>query len=345
VKNHLTNLALIIASFMFAFLLAEGAARLRHRQFAFENFVAEKRSLIESAYPTAYDEYLGWVPKAGTDGTANLWHTQVTVLENGLRSNGEEPVGKGLILTVGDSFTFGDQVSDNDTWPAVLAHTLGRPVLNGGVFGYGIDQIWLRADQLMKVYHPAVLVFSFIPDDIERCELSMRSGVSKPYYRPVGDDLVLENVPVPRPFHLTAHGRLQRIVGYSYLVHRVMMRFAPDFWLRGSGGQNLRAHAAGVEVACRLLGRLGERAAQYGVERVVVLVQYEEDISADEVAKVERVLSCVDTTRVSIVDLRGPLEEVRQAGRLGELFNGHMTPVGNRWVAQRLRPVVAGSER
>jgi hypothetical protein len=38
---------------------------------------------------------------------------------------------------VGDSFTFGDQVSADETWPACLEATLHRGVDNGGVFGYG----------------------------------------------------------------------------------------------------------------------------------------------------------------------------------------------------------------
>jgi hypothetical protein len=49
------------------------------------------------------------------------------------------------VLVVGDSFTFGDQVSDDETWPACLEATLHRGVDNGGVFGYGAAQALRRA--------------------------------------------------------------------------------------------------------------------------------------------------------------------------------------------------------
>ena len=43
-------------------------------------------------------------------------------------------------MAVGDSFTFGDEVNDGQTWPAQLQQLTGRRVINGGVSGYGFDQ-------------------------------------------------------------------------------------------------------------------------------------------------------------------------------------------------------------
>jgi hypothetical protein len=48
-------------------------------------------------------------------------------------------------VVVDDSFTFGDQVSDDETWPACLEATLHRGVDNGGVFGYVAAQALRRA--------------------------------------------------------------------------------------------------------------------------------------------------------------------------------------------------------
>jgi len=51
------------------------------------------------------------------------------------------------IATVGDSFTFGDEVSFEASWPNRLEEQLGSKiqVLNFGVTGCGIDQAYLRA--------------------------------------------------------------------------------------------------------------------------------------------------------------------------------------------------------
>jgi hypothetical protein len=63
--------------------------------------------------------------------------TTITILEDGIRSNGRGEVRDATepILAVGDSFTFGAQVSDWETWPAQLEKLTGGRVINGGVLG------------------------------------------------------------------------------------------------------------------------------------------------------------------------------------------------------------------
>jgi hypothetical protein len=122
----------------------------------------------------------------------------VTILQGGIRSNGHGDVRDASepILAVGDSFTFGTQVSDRDTWPAQLEKLSGRRVINGGVFGYGIDQAFLRARRLLSRDRFSTVIFSFIPDDIRRCQMSVEFGGAKPYFDFKDGRLTLENVPV-----------------------------------------------------------------------------------------------------------------------------------------------------
>ena len=121
----------------------------------FTNFVYDRIALLKSGYPSVFDAELGYIPMPGYRGTANVWGTSVTIGEHGVRSNGTKPspaFDRPLLLAVGDSFVFGDQVSDEETWPALLERALHHRVINGGVFGYGIDQVVIRAEQLMDVY-------------------------------------------------------------------------------------------------------------------------------------------------------------------------------------------------
>ena len=74
-------------------------------------------------------------------------------------------------MAVGDSLTYGDEVRDEEAWPAQLQRLTGRRVLNGGVTGYGFDQIVLRAEQLTNMHKPSVVVVGFIADDIRRTEM------------------------------------------------------------------------------------------------------------------------------------------------------------------------------
>jgi hypothetical protein len=73
---------------------------------------------------TRFDELLGYVPRERFSRSVNAagWHGEVvTIRKDGFRSNGSErPPLPADVLVVGDSFTFGDHVSDNETWPACL---------------------------------------------------------------------------------------------------------------------------------------------------------------------------------------------------------------------------------
>jgi len=52
--------------------------------------------------------------------------------------------GLPFMLTFGDSFVFGDEVSDHETWQSQLTERLPGDVYNFGVNGYGLDQAFLR---------------------------------------------------------------------------------------------------------------------------------------------------------------------------------------------------------
>jgi len=89
-----------------------------------------------------HDDVLGWAPEPGRLGrTAAAYggRADYTIDMDGLRSNGQtRPTGEAILAT-GDSFTFGQEVNDSESWPAELERLLARPVLNWGVAGYGLD--------------------------------------------------------------------------------------------------------------------------------------------------------------------------------------------------------------
>ena len=115
-----------------------------------------------------YDPLLGYVIRPGpfSHGTWD-W----TVGDDMLRVNGEHPRPVGRpVLAVGNSFVFGNEVQDHEAWPAYLERRLNRPVLNGGVFSYGVDQAVLRAEQLILKHKPSLVILAFISNDIYRSE-------------------------------------------------------------------------------------------------------------------------------------------------------------------------------
>jgi hypothetical protein len=297
--------------------------------------------LMKGAYPAEFDQQLGWVPRRGFHGTQNVWHTQVTITDDGLRSsdNAGEEAGP-PVLAVGDSYTFGDEVSDGESWPAQLGQMLHRPVVNGGVFGYGLDQAVLRAERLVGKVHPEWVVLSFIPDDVVRCELKV-SGAAKPYFRLVDGALHLENEPVPPPVPVDLDV-FRRVLGYSWVVHAVMKRVLPRWWFQGRDRRE-PVHHEGVAVAKELLRRLARELQEHGIRLAVVAEADSQLLEADQ-AEAAEVLQALAGTGVPCLDLHPELVALRARDRavFQALYRGHMTPLGNRWVAERIAAMLRG---
>src|SRR5262249_36309535 len=117
---------------------------------------------------TRFDDRLGYVPREGFDGVINEpeigWsNVKVTISNDGFRLNNFEMGPKVTdVLVVGDSFTFGDQVSNSETWPACLERKLNRGVDNGGVMGFGAAQSLLRALLKLGKKNYSSFVFSVL---------------------------------------------------------------------------------------------------------------------------------------------------------------------------------------
>lgn len=346
-RSRLRGVAVLLTTLLLVLLSAELGLRIAAGEpLAWRRLNAEFKSLqAEEHQPRAlYHERLGWVPHPGRRVIRGATYT---VGEHGLRLNGSadtlEPGAGGPILALGDSFTFGDDVGDADTWPAQLERMLGRPVANAGVFAYGLDQIVLRAEELVPKLQPALVVVSYIPDDIRRCGLSVFSR-AKPYFVLEEGELRLENVPVPRAqgAREAPPSKLRTAAGYSFLADFVMRRVAPDSWLEAREaavpGQGVVSapEKRGVAVACALLERLADLGREHDVP-IVVVQQYEKYLKNVGVRRSRAAASCVKDV-LPVLDLELLLDRYRRGlpDKFAALFDQHMTPEGNRVVAERI---------
>lgn len=140
----------------------------------------------------------------------------------------EKPKGVIRVAMLGDSFVFGFGVQDGETFPVLLeSQNKTREVLNLGVPGYGIDQIYLSYREIARKYHPDIVLIGIFPEDFWRCTRSFAdSGHVKPYFSlSTQGKLVMHNVPVPPPFSLNSNqfpplseqNAFQRILNKSVL--------------------------------------------------------------------------------------------------------------------------------
>lgn len=212
-----------------------------------------------------YNCLLGYAPNPGFmgHGFGRSFHT---IDSDGLRSCGETPTSSGAsILTVGDSFTYGDEVLDEEAWPAQLQRITGRRVLNGGVTGYGFDQTVLRAEQLAVKHTPATIVMSFIADDLRRTEMRRMWGRDKPWFAIENDQLVFKRVSAP--------ARIQLPLRIRRRIDHVLVDLSPR--LQHMLRYHVRVHPPGHGLA--IASRLTERLAKLQEERrikIIVMAQY-----------------------------------------------------------------------
>ena len=186
------------------FLLCEGGASVA----LFVQTFNQTRPVAERLH-TGYDPELGWVNVPNTHITDMYGPGRsVTINGQGFRStayfSAAVPPGKVRAVCVGDSFTFGFGVDDEQTWCRRLETLDARlETVNMGQGGYGIDQayLWYKRDG-GQIEHNLVL-FGFINTDFERMQHDSFLGYGKPVLTVENDELVVSNVPVPRrPFAL-----------------------------------------------------------------------------------------------------------------------------------------------
>jgi hypothetical protein len=249
------------------------------------------------------------------------------------------------ILAVGDSFTFGDWVSDWETWPAQLEKLSGRRVINGGVGGYGIDQTFLRARRLLSRYRFNTVIFSFISDDIERCQYSELFQRAKPYFDFKDGLLTLENVPIPPPSPPGKESELLIALEHSRLVHAVMKRLFPEWWL-GRRFAQVQTEGEARGIACALLHELEGLTRSHGSELIVLVQRLEEedDRVPERLIATESVLSCLSDPGTRVLDLKSALSELKADNppryhRL-YLWDGHMSAEGNQFVALEISKIL-----
>jgi GDSL-like Lipase/Acylhydrolase family len=347
-SDLLPRIWLVLGSLLLSLLLLELGLRAWDGYLSkWPNFVLGARTVLAEREKSRFvdDPLLGYVPRPSYTAGG------VSFDAEGFRRTGDVTAATkgGPILAVGDSYTYGDEVTDTETWPAHLQALTSRRVLNGGVSGYGFDQIVLRAEAGTE-QHPSAIVVSFIADDIRRTEMRRMWGAEKPYFDLQGSGLVLRNLPVPsRPDPRTTLTFWQRTLGYSYLFDFILRRLDLLYdWF----GDHVRVHAAGEgeQIACRLTSRLQEL-QRVTDSRVLVVAQYdpivwqEPDLAAEQQRMTRALLACARQRGLDVLDSYDALAAWSgKDGPRGLYGLWHMNDRGNALIAKLVATALASRD-
>lgn len=347
-KTFAANLTVLLVTLLFGFLLMELGLRAVDGKpvFTWRNWIGHEFVQQNQTSFSVYDPVLGWTM------TPNLSHDVMSTLDHGIRSNGPgDTVETGGILAVGDSFTAGSEVVDTETWPAYLEGLLGIHVNNAGAGGYGVDQAILRAEGLLDDLQPDLVLLGIFDQDIFRVGYSFY-GRAKPWFVLVDGRLQSRNIPVPLPgeTELVERPGWVTVIGYSYVVDRILAVAAPQVRLPHT---YVREDIDEVDVTCAMIKRLRDRLWSDGVPMAAVF-QYGAQIHIREDPRPEYanlVLECLADFEIPVVDEFETIRAVaqRSIAELKELYvmhqedtvYGHMSAAGNRVVAKLIAETLA----
>jgi hypothetical protein len=350
-KELLKSLLVTFVTTILALLVAEATFRVVSGKRVFALTPYRAANIVFTEFPKnvmSYDPLLGWRmnPKIKTP-TFNT-------IDYGIRSNGaaDDHARTGGVLVSGASFTAGSEVKDDDAWPALLETLIEQPVVNGAVGGFGADQIILRAEELLPIIKPQVLIIDLVQDNIATAGYSY-SGYPKPYFTVANERLILHNNPVPlyEP-RIDPYEPLKNVLSYSLIIDRVMAIYFPDAWYSSRTQNYTRANNDEVQVSCLLLQRLKTETDAAGI-RLLVLMQYGAGTitaSSQPDGNVRLVESCIGQTGIQLIDEFAALKELSRS-RVDELKSlyvqerngvlGHKSRAGNLVVARTVAAALA----
>jgi hypothetical protein len=153
------------------------------------------------------DPYLGWVSRPRSKTALYTYNAQgIRVISADTNYPPDAAAGTLRLAVFGDSYTNGAEVRDHETWAAQSEALLrGRhesvELLNLGVNGYGMDQAYLRWEQVGRGYNPDVVVFGLQAENIHR-----NVNLIRPLYQ-----RATENLPFAKPRFVLENGQLRLI--------------------------------------------------------------------------------------------------------------------------------------
>jgi hypothetical protein len=203
-------------------------------------WVAEHRARGQLAYGfDVHHPTRGWALRPGIREMRVFRDRVLNSSSHGLRGRQErpyeKPTGVRRVVVLGDSFTFGEDVSDDETFCQRLEQLLpGTEVLNLGVHGYGHDQMLLYLREEGVKYRPDIVLLGFVHADMERNLQGFRD-YAKPRFELRDGRLELRGVPVPPPAEM-----LRREAYRSKLLDLWTIFRAAREWRSGAAEQRMQ---------------------------------------------------------------------------------------------------------
>lgn len=232
---------------------------------------------IHSHHPTR-----GWAmrPSAHFQAKPRVHYTTNAQGYRALHDFRDEPE-KFQMIFLGDSFTFGDEIDDVETWPGLLEGKSAEfNVFNMGGTGYGTDQMLITLEEEISRYHPDLVVAAYTDDNLNRSLLPFRD-YKKPLFSLSDGKLSLTNVPIGTPAEVMTEIASRRYFSISKIqLINLLNYFVSELHPLGGStecaGQCYRLNEA-------IFDRMRDVASSHGAEFMLIYLPHGKEIkSMDE---------------------------------------------------------------
>jgi len=288
----------------------------------------------------AYDPLLGWSHVPGFR-SPDLYGPGrgLSVNARGFRAREdyarEVPGGRYRVVCLGDSFTLGYGVDDDDTYPAALERLDARiQAVNMGQGGYGVDQCWLWYGRDGVELETDLLLLAFIAPDFERMAQARFQGeYAKPVLR-VEDGRLVEPEPVPDDWSAGRDARRWRRFAERLALGDLFAR------LRGRAGPPPATSAppeAWREPARLVVEDLARRSRERGQAFALVMLPLRDRRAGDPTELARWLAPLASSLDVPWLDLTADFDALPPGERDAYYQpDGHLNALGNAFVARLL---------
>lgn len=251
-------------------------------------------------------------------------------------------------MAAGDSFTFGGQVSNNQTWPSCLERTLKMGVANAGAFGYGAAQSLLRVKKEIGLREYSILILSvLVNDDFDRDRYIFRKGFPRPAVIIKSDNVDWASVPPNDPIE-TKYGEheiqlldsiLRYLFKHSQIIGGILGRMPIDL----SGDTYTKIHPLAADQIEIVRFEL-EQFAELSASQKYFVLQYTSGDLVGLDRHTDRIRNAITGMSSSLdfvlVDTYVLLQEALKEYPTTEIWDGHHTQFGNELVCGMIASVL-----
>lgn len=341
-QESLKNAAVLITSVALSLVLTEAGLKLlagrdalldqRSDAYWIELSLANgKPANAAHSSDTVLDEALGWrmTPMLARDGVRHNSLGFRGSIEYAERGTGPR------ILTIGDSFTYGLGVRDEETFAAQLSQLTKVEVINAGVNAYGVDQALLMWEQEGRRFKPDVVVLGYYVDDFYRNLLAVRDKPKPRFsFNPESRKFELQTTATSREYANKL--RQERGTSGQWHTHHA----AAWLWryVLGKLGWIDNTMEKGARLSEFLLRQLNDSVTRSDAKLIVAFIGHRFDNSTEHDWIEDSVAQSCRSLAITCVNLAAAMRQVNANPFYGP--NHHYSPAGHRFAADRIAQAI-----